>query len=149
MFLCAGCATRVVELSVSVGSLEDRSSGYFAYYRQSLATRRRVLRENHPDIARSATLLGELLLDRGDDDAAESVLRESVDVRRASLGERHPETAWAEVLRGQSLLQGSRREEAAPMVERAVAVLDSAYGSDAGRTARAAEILSQLRAQAR
>ncbi len=32
MFLCAGCATHVVELSVSVGSLEDRSSGYFAYY---------------------------------------------------------------------------------------------------------------------
>ncbi len=116
--------------------------------RQSLATRRRVLRENHPDIARSATLLGELLLERGDDEA-ESVLRESVDVRRASLGERHPETAWAEVLLGQSLLQGSRREEAALMVERAVAVLDSVYGSDAGRTTRAAEILSQLRAQAR
>ncbi|MCL4838940.1 MAG: serine/threonine-protein kinase [Thermoanaerobaculia bacterium] len=58
----------------------------------ALATRRRVLGEDHPDTLTSIDSLGLLLQDRGQLAEAEPFTREALAKRRRALGEEHPDT---------------------------------------------------------
>ena len=58
----------------------------------ALATRRRVLGEEHPDTLTSINDMGRLLHDQGKLGEAEPYLREALDKRRRVLGEEHPFT---------------------------------------------------------
>jgi serine/threonine-protein kinase len=59
---------------------------------QALATRRRALGEQHPDVAESLYHLADLAYLSGDRQRAASLHRQALDVRRVALGEGHPET---------------------------------------------------------
>lgn len=59
---------------------------------RALATRRKVLGEEHPDTLKSLRGLGELLSVQGKLADAEVVLRDALEKRRRILGEEHPDT---------------------------------------------------------
>ena len=60
--------------------------------RSALATRRRVLGEDHPDTLQSISDMGSLLVSQGKPGDAESYVREALERRRRVLGEEHPDT---------------------------------------------------------
>ena len=64
-------------------------------YRESLAMRTKLQREENPSVARAMGTLGNLLVTRGKLDAAEPLLIRSLEIRRSKLGEKHFETGEA------------------------------------------------------
>ncbi len=63
------------------------------FLERALAMRRRLLGENHPDVATSMNGLAIVLFDRGAYDEAEQLYRETLAMRRRLLGENHPDVA--------------------------------------------------------
>jgi CHAT domain-containing protein/Tfp pilus assembly protein PilF len=68
------------------------SEGISILQRQ-IEVRRRILGEEHPDVARSLNDLAVLLMDKGDYAGAEPLYRESLAMQRKVLGEEHPDVA--------------------------------------------------------
>jgi CHAT domain-containing protein/tetratricopeptide (TPR) repeat protein len=78
---------------------------------KQLATRRRLLGENHPDVAASLWALGELRLWQGDYDAASDLHTRALAMRRTVLGEKHPAVAQSLESLGRALRLVGRGQE--------------------------------------
>ncbi len=81
---------------------------------RTLAIRRRVLGEDHPDTLYSINTMGTLLTELGEFTEAETYFREAVDKYRKTVGEDHAETISAignlgEVLRSQGKMEEAER----------------------------------------
>lgn len=113
--------------------------------RSSLSIRRKVLRENHPDIARSEFLLGRLLMRRGAMAEAESHLFSALSIRQESLTPEHAMTASSKLHLGLCLKELDRKTEALAYLSQAHTQLIAAYGENDSRTIKAMEALSTLR----
>ena len=60
---------------------------------EALDLRRRLLGDQHPDVASSLNNLASIVYAKGDYDAAEPLFREALAMRRRVLGEGHPNVA--------------------------------------------------------
>ncbi|MDX2017253.1 MAG: tetratricopeptide repeat protein, partial [Planctomycetota bacterium] len=87
----------------------------------ALATRRRVLGNEHPDTLSSMASMGVLLNGRGQSHDAERYLREAMETSRRVLGEEHPETLSNLFQLGVVLHDQGRTAEAEPYWREALA----------------------------
>ncbi|WP_343327452.1 tetratricopeptide repeat protein, partial [Geitlerinema sp. PCC 9228] len=62
-------------------------------YRQALEMRKRLLGEQHPDVATSLSSLAILYKDQGRYEEAEPLYRQALEMRKRLLGEQHPSVA--------------------------------------------------------
>jgi serine/threonine protein kinase/tetratricopeptide (TPR) repeat protein len=97
----------------------------------ALATRRRVLGEDHLDTAASLEDLGELQRERGYYAAAEGLLRRAMVVRERRLGPNAPEVAQSLHELGRVLRQQGRYPEAEGLCRRALAIREARPGDPA------------------
>ena len=93
-----------------------------------LAVRERRLGPEHPETAFALTMLGEVLVKKGDFASAEPLMRRALAVQQQALPADHPDTGlsmWhlAETLRG---LQ--RSDEAEPLARRTLAIWEASFG---------------------
>jgi serine/threonine protein kinase/tetratricopeptide (TPR) repeat protein len=88
---------------------------------RSLAIRRRVLGEDHPDTLDSMNTMGHLLQDQGKLSDAEPYFREALDRRRRKLGADHPDTLSSMNSMGHLLEDQGKLEEAEPFFREALA----------------------------
>ena len=96
-------------------------------FRESLAIRREVLGDDHPNVARSLSNLAGLLAGRGDRKAAEPLLREALAIRRKRLGQDHPDVAISLNKLAGTLRADGKAEEAAGFFREAVRIADRAW----------------------
>ena len=62
-------------------------------FEESLAIRKKMLGEEHPDVAQSLNNLAALYENQGKYDEAEKMFEESLAIRKKMLGEEHPDVA--------------------------------------------------------
>ncbi len=87
---------------------------------RALATRRRVLGEEHSDTLLSISHLGTLLTRQGRLSDAEPYLREALEKRRRLLGEEHPDTLTSINNLGFLLMAQGKQRQAEPYVREAL-----------------------------
>ncbi|HVF62342.1 MAG TPA: serine/threonine-protein kinase [Thermoanaerobaculia bacterium] len=107
--------------------LYDRAQPFLE---RSLALRRRLYGERHPDVAESLHALGVLHWARDDLDLAEATLRRALAMRRALLGDDAP--AVAETLNelGLVLVSKAQFDAAEPLLREALAINRERYGNE-------------------
>jgi tetratricopeptide (TPR) repeat protein len=98
-------------------------------YREALAMRRKLLGDEHPDVARSLDNLATLLREKGDYAAAEPLYREALEIRRAKLPVGHPDTIAAEAGLGRTLAKLGRYAEAEGFLQDAYGAISRAKNS--------------------
>ena len=76
--------------------------------RRALEIRKKVLGENHPDVARSLGNLAGLLQAQNKLAEAEPLYRRAIAIRKSTLGENHPDVATS--LRNLGVLLDKKRE---------------------------------------
>jgi len=95
---------------------------------KALEIRRRLLTDDHPEIAQSYTQLAFYLEHRGKSAEAESLFRKALTIQLKTLGEEHPETATSYNGVAYSLGQQGRHDEAEPLYRKALAARIEALG---------------------
>lgn len=123
-------------LHANLGELEP--AGKLAA--ESLAERRRLLGNDHPDVAEALNILGTAQQENGELDAAERSFREALAIREQRLGADHADTA--ESLNNLAVLLSSRRgpgdlDEAVTVGGRALDSYRRRFGNDHLDTAQA------------
>jgi len=114
------------------------------YCRNSLAIRKKVLGEEHPDTAESLNNLGFLLATQGDYEAAEEYYLSSLAIREKVLGEEHPDTAESLNNLGALFVRRGDFNEARQYHERALAIWKKVRGEEHLDTARSLNNLGHL-----
>jgi hypothetical protein len=96
--------TSADNLAISLQAVREQHQAARELGEETLARRRRVLGEDHPDTLRSAFILVCELSELGEHQAAWELNEDILDRRRRVLGDRHPDTmgsvAFALVLSG-------------------------------------------------
>ncbi|MDX1996102.1 MAG: serine/threonine-protein kinase [Thermoanaerobaculia bacterium] len=123
-------------LHANLGELE--SAGKLAA--ESLAERRRLFGNDHPDVAEALNILGTAQQENGELDAADRSFREALAIRERRLGADHADTA--ESLNNLAVLLSSRRgpgdlDEAVVIGSRALESYRRRFGNDHLDTAQA------------
>jgi serine/threonine protein kinase len=111
----------------------------------ALATRRRVLGEEHPDTLSSINDMGHLLELRGKRAETEPFYREALEKRRRALGEEHPETLSSMSNLGNLLRSLGRPDEAEPLVRDSLAIDRRVLGNEHRDTLICLNIMGYLR----
>jgi eukaryotic-like serine/threonine-protein kinase len=106
----------------------------FPLQESALATRRRVLGEEHPDTLTSLKRIGILLRDRGMLAEAEPYCREAVEKSRLVLGSEHPDTLFSINSLGLVLQAQGKLAEAEPFYREAVATSRRVLGAEHEQT---------------
>jgi serine/threonine protein kinase len=99
-------------------------------YKKSLEIRRKVLGENHPDLAQSLNDLAQLLKKKGKYEEAEPLYNESLKIRRKVLGEDHPDVAKSLSNLAELLEAKGKLNEAEPLYRQALAIKRKIYGEE-------------------
>ncbi len=99
-------------------------------YEKALALRRKLLGEDHPDVAHSLNNLAFLYDSQGRYEQAEPLYVQALALRRKLLGEDHPDVAYS--LNNLAFLYDSqgRYEQAEPLYVQAIAILRDRLGPD-------------------
>jgi serine/threonine-protein kinase len=123
-------------LNANLGELEPAAK----LAAESLAERRRLLGNQHPDVAEALNILGTAQQENGELDVAERAFREALAIRESQLGGDHPDTA--ESLNNLAVLLSSRRnpgdlDEAVALGNRALVSYRKRFGPDHLDTAQA------------
>ncbi|MBX3378402.1 MAG: serine/threonine protein kinase [Phycisphaeraceae bacterium] len=100
----------LVDLYHTIGLYDDA----VPLQESALATRRRVLGEDHPDTLTSISNMGVLLQDQGKLDQAEPYYREALEKLRRVLGEEHPDTLTSINNMGSLLQSQGKLDQAEP-----------------------------------
>lgn len=106
--------------AVSAGRYRGPAEGV-RMLRSLLVDRERQLGAEHPDTARTRSLLGTFTGRTGDRRAAVELLRQAHTEQRATLGERHPETLTTLVWLGHNTAQAGDLEKGRDLISRALA----------------------------
>lgn len=96
----------------------------------ALADTVRVVGAGHPRVQWMRLTLGDVLMARGDWDAADALYLESLAALDKALGSEHPYTLTALHYHGHLLLKRGRPAEARPVLEAALAGRQRAHGAD-------------------
>jgi eukaryotic-like serine/threonine-protein kinase len=88
----------------------------------SLDLRRRLLGEEHPDVAAAMLMLGQALYGQGDYRGAEAWYRRSLEMRRRLLGADHPAVARSLNVTARALRQQGRYAEAESLLREALRI---------------------------
>ena len=99
-------------------------------YERALEVDRRVLGDDHPQLAIYLSNLATVVQNMGDLQQAESLYRQAIDRNMRAYGDRHPETAAAKGNYGLLLQREGRLFEAEPLLRDALATKLSLYGAD-------------------
>ncbi|HTD27931.1 MAG TPA: serine/threonine-protein kinase, partial [Xanthomonadaceae bacterium] len=110
----------------------------------ALATRRRVLGEDHPDTLQSINGMGELLEGQGKPREAEPYLREALEKRRHVLGEEHTDTVESIGNMGGLLADESKLSQAEPYFREALEKSRRVNGEESRETLRLIGSMGQL-----
>jgi non-specific serine/threonine protein kinase/serine/threonine-protein kinase len=102
----------------------------FPLQESALATRRRVLGEEHPDTFTSINNMGFLLRAQGKLDQAEPYYREALEKSRRALGEEHPDTLVSINNMGSLLLSQGKLDQAEPYYREALEKSRRALGEE-------------------
>jgi serine/threonine-protein kinase len=113
-------------------------------YEESLALRRQLYPDGHPEVAFSLGGLGTLLIDLGQPDLAEPYLREALVLREQALDGPHWLLALTRGHLGRALMGQGRYAEAEPFLLTAYEDTASEYGSDDEQSQKAAGFLVAL-----
>ena len=95
---------------------------------EALALRRRLLGEEHTDVASTLLVLASILSASGEYDRAEQIYRECLAMRRKLLGDGHPHVAITLNNLGLLLQARGRLEEAEQSLREALAIRRAAFG---------------------
>ncbi len=107
--------------------LNDRS---LPLLEKSLALRREVYGEEHPEVAESLEALGILVQARGDLDRAEALHRQALEMRRRLLGPGDPAVAESLNSLATDLLSKAQFDAAEPLFREALAINRRNFGND-------------------
>lgn len=107
------------------------------HLREALATRQRVLGDEHPDVATGMNNLATLLRLRGNHTEAEPLLRQTIAMRRRLFGEEHPEIASALNDFATLLQRQGKYDEAESVFRQALAMRRELYGEEHMQVAQA------------
>ncbi|MEM9167191.1 MAG: serine/threonine-protein kinase [Planctomycetota bacterium] len=102
----------------------------FPLQESALATRRRVLGEEHPDTLISINNMGFLLQSQGELDQAEPYLREALEQRRRVLGEEHTDTLTSINNMGSLLWAQGKLDQAKPYLRESLEKLRRVLGEE-------------------
>jgi CHAT domain-containing protein/tetratricopeptide (TPR) repeat protein len=105
------------------------SEGISACQRQ-LEVRRRILGEEHPDVATSLVNLGDMLWAKGDTAGVEPLLREALAMDRKLLGEEHPDVASSLESLGLLLQRKGDYAGAEPLFRESLAMMRKLLGEE-------------------
>ncbi len=111
---------------------------------QALAIRKKVLGDNHPDVAASLNNLAELYQSQGRYTEAEPLYQQSLAIFKQQLGDNHPDVAQS--LHNLALLyefQG-RYAEAEPLYQQSLAIFKQELGDDHPSVAASLSLLAAL-----
>ncbi|MFC1573163.1 tetratricopeptide repeat protein [Candidatus Eisenbacteria bacterium] len=100
------------------------------HLREALATRQRVLGNEHPDVATGLNNLATLLQLRGKHAEAEPLFRQTIAMRRRLFGEEHPEIASALNDYATLLQFQGKYAEAEPVFRQALALRRKLFGEE-------------------
>ena len=114
-------------------------------HQRALETRRAVLHEEHPDLARSRTAVAVLHLRLGNPDAAEPLLLSVLRRHEAVMGAQHWRTAVARRLYGECLAAAGRQGEADLQLQAAFNTLLGILGPDHAETRAATTALAAIK----
>lgn len=125
--LPAECATAQNNLGLLNRSLAPAEAEKLI--RSAMATRERLVGEDHPDYANSLTSLAMLLQSQSTPSDAELLLRKALEIRGRSLGENHPD--YASTVNALASLYRARGDyvRAEPEARRAVEICQRVLGS--------------------
>jgi tetratricopeptide (TPR) repeat protein len=106
--------------------------------------RKRLLGDNHPDVATSLNNLAGLYLSQGRYEEAEPLLLQALELDKQLLGDNHPHVSSS--LNGLAKLYNSqgKYEEAEPLFLQALAIAEQALGENHPTTVRIRENLESL-----
>ncbi|HSG65810.1 MAG TPA: tetratricopeptide repeat protein, partial [Gammaproteobacteria bacterium] len=107
--------------------------------REALTMVRRLVPDDHPDVAITQSGFAALLLETGRHEEARATAAAAADVLAGALGEDHWRVAWARTIEGAALLSLERTDEAEPLL------LDSYTRLSEGATGRRMQIDFALR----
>ncbi len=122
----AALATTIGKAYRGLG-LNDRS---LPLLERSLALRRQVYGNEHPEVAASLDALGTLAQARGDLDRAEALHRESLEMRRKLLGSNDPAVAESLNSLATDLATKAQYDDAEPLFREALAINRRRFGND-------------------
>jgi len=107
---------------------EGKYSAAQPLFEKSLEIHRRLLTDDHPEIAQSYNQLAFNLENRGKSAEAESLFRKALTIQLKALGEEHPETATSYNGVAYNLGQQGRHAEAEPLYRKALTTRIKALG---------------------
>ena len=113
-------------------------------YQEALKIRRKILGEEHPDVATSLQVVAGIFREQGRYSEAEEMLQESLMTQTQLLGEEHPNVA--DILDSLGLVyhaQG-RYSEAEPLFQRSLTIRDDSLGDDSPEIAASLNNLAVL-----
>jgi len=114
---------------------------------EALAIRRKLLGNDHVDVAVTASELSRAFRDLGDGERAEALLLETLRIRRKIFGEEHTETATTENDLALLLLDQGKLPEAAALLRQSLAVHRKVFGDEHAGTARVMDNLGVVTEQ--
>jgi CHAT domain-containing protein/Flp pilus assembly protein TadD len=111
---------------------------------KALAIRKKVLEENHLDVATSLNNLAQLYDSQGRYSEAEPLYKEALAIRKKQLGDNHPDTAQS--LNNLAILykKQGRYSEAEPLYKQALAIYKTQVGDNHPSTATSLNNLAEL-----
>jgi tetratricopeptide (TPR) repeat protein/tRNA A-37 threonylcarbamoyl transferase component Bud32 len=137
----AALATSLNELGVLHRAKGDYS-GAAPILEEALAMRRRLLGQEHQDVAQTLSALAVVYRNLGDLTRTESLLRESLRIRRRVLGDQNSETGTSMNDLGLLLWDRGQLTEAAPLFRQSLAILRKTFGEDNANTASVVDNLA-------
>ncbi len=111
------------------------------WLRQALQMRQGILGRGHPDVAASMDDLAKVLMDKGENQAAERLAREALAMRRTLLGNQSVEVAESLNNLGRTLQEQGRDEAAEAQFRQSLAIRRKLLGEE---SAEVAESLNNL-----
>jgi tetratricopeptide (TPR) repeat protein len=121
------------ELQNTLGTVYNALGDYAkaeAIHREALALRRKLLGNEHPDVATSLNNLASVLREAGKPAEAETTCREALALRRKLFGNDHPDVAESLDIMGNLVLRRGSPVEAETICREALAIKRKLFGNE-------------------
>jgi non-specific serine/threonine protein kinase/serine/threonine-protein kinase len=136
-------AACINDLAVVLQSRGDFKSAE-AKFREALDLRRKLLGNEHPDVADNLINLGWALMVNGQHEEAEAMFREGLEINRKALGEEHPNTLQSMLNLAGVLRQRGNTTEAEELSLRSLHGMRRVLGAEHHNTLRAMMSLGEM-----
>lgn len=137
-------AKRVEHLACNLYLHQNRLAEAEALLKRSLQIREKLLRSDHPTIARNLLNLGDLYKKQGRYAEAEPLFKRCLQVRESVLGPEHHDVGGCLFGLGELYFSQKRYAEAEPLLKRCLRIWDKALGAEHPANARCLFCLGDL-----